>query len=37
MSREMIFPTMWYVRLEKALTSLRIREPLLVADLYQDC
>ena len=37
-SREMRFPTMWYVELEKALTSLRIREvrsePLLVAEIY---
>ena len=40
MSRDMRFPTMWYVRPAKAQTSLRIRavwsEPLLVAWIYFD-
>ena len=41
MSRDMRFPTMWYVRPPKAQTSLRIRaawsEPLLVAWIFYDC
>ena len=40
-SRNMRFPTMWYVRLAKALISLRIRafwsEPLQVALIFYDC
>ena len=41
MSRDMRFPTMWYVRPAKAQTSLRIRtvcsEPLLVAWIFYEC
>ena len=41
MSRDMRFPTMWYVWPAKAQTSLRIRavwsEPLLVAWIFYDC
>ena len=41
MSRNVRFPTMWYVRPAKAQTSLRIRavwsEPLLVAWIFYDC
>ena len=41
MSRDMIFPTMWYVRPAKAQISLRIcavwSEPLLVAWIFYDC
>ena len=40
-SRDMRFPTMWYVRPAKAQTSLRIRtvwsEPLLVTWLFFEC
>ena len=40
MSRDMIFPTMWYVRPVKAQTSLRIRavwsEPFLVAWIFYE-
>ena len=38
-SRDMRFPTMWYVRQAKAQISLRIRwsEPLLVAWIFCDC
>ena len=41
MSRDMRFPTMWFVRPAKAQISLRIRavwsEPLLVACIFYDC
>ena len=41
MSRDMRFPTMWYVQPAKAQTSQRIRavwsEPLLVAWVFYDC
>ena len=41
LSRDMRFPTMWYVRPAKAQTSLRIRavwsEPLLVACIFYEC
>ena len=41
MSRDMIFPTMWYVRPAKPQISLRIRavwsEPLLVAWIFYEC
>ena len=41
MSRDIRFPTMWYVWLAKAQTSLRIRavwpEPLLVTWIFYDC
>ena len=41
MSRDMRFPTMWYVRPTKPQTSLRIRavwsEPLLVAWIFYEC
>ena len=40
LSRDMRFPTMWYVRLAKAQTSLRIHtvwlEPLHVAIIFYD-
>ena len=41
MSRDMRFPTMWYVRPAKAQISLRIRavwsEPLLIAWIFYEC